>query len=324
MNKQRLNGIFGSFQKIAEDLPPVDPSRRVRQIMMNKAAGLFNKEAICPEMLGMETIGETGLEAKDEEKLEEEIEEAIPGADAEVVSAKKVTTVGSPDDGAAVIKEEISDAPDAEEDEKQSDVGELGAEFPPEKLEQLKTLIDEYTQFLQKAGAEIPMGKGIDPDDNQEQEEVPTQIAKNSPINTEPKGVSASHDQTKERKTTEEAQSGEHNEKVAGEVMRETEHEINDLTDPKKAIPKGTSMAGLRAAQKKMQGTTAKKKMDTTADTIGAKSRGTTKGSTIDKAKADKDSYYNMRKNLGKQGAEERAKLLSSIKDLSAQLGIIK
>jgi hypothetical protein len=304
MNKRRLTGIFRSFEKIAEELPPVEPSGRVKNIIMHK-------KAICPEMLGMETVGETGLEADEEEELEKKIEEEIPGADAEVISAKKVTTMGDPEDTAAEITEECCDG-----DDKQSDVGELGAEFPPEKLEQLKTLIDEYTQFLEKAGAEIPMGKGIESDDNQGEEEVPTQITKNSPMNTEPKGVSAKDDQTEDRKATEESQSGEHNEKVAGEVLRETESEIEDLTDPSKAIPKNTSPKGLQIAQKRIE----KKNNPDTTKAIGAAARKVPESSTIDKAKADKDSYLNMRKTSSQRTVTEEGAMLAKIKELGKQL----
>jgi len=78
------------------------------------------------------------------------------------------------------------------------------------------TIADMFA-FITKQAEAVPVAerKGPDDDDNQETEEVPTQIAKNSPDNSDAKGVSAISDETGDRKEDEDEEDGEKNEKVA-------------------------------------------------------------------------------------------------------------
>ena len=175
----RIANILTAFEKVAAELPVPEPSNRIKNILQ--------KAAICPAMMGMEPIGETGMEAEEPEEEQ---------------------------GGVQVVSMGDGDNPEKEEAEEEAIEDSIKAGFPAEKMASLTTLMDEYRIHLNKYAA-LDTAKGTEDDDNQGTEEVPTQIADNSAENAPPKGVSASCDETEERKKAEEAQSQEKNEKVA-------------------------------------------------------------------------------------------------------------
>jgi hypothetical protein len=56
---QRIANILNSFEKVAEALPPVEPSDRVKNIL--------EKAAICPQLMG---IGMDEIQVMDKDQLE--------------------------------------------------------------------------------------------------------------------------------------------------------------------------------------------------------------------------------------------------------------